>query len=164
MQPQASSSFHFRPATPADLAEVLTWIPDAAALRLWTGPKPEFPVTAEVLWPIIAGEPDTAYALTLSEGGLAGFGQVLPKDGQWLHLARIIISPAHRRQGAGRALCRKLMRIGQQNHPQTEAFTLNVSTENLPAQALYREIGFHEYNREPGLIRMLAPLFAVDQE
>jgi len=85
-----------RPAGLPDLAEILTWIPDAPALERWAGPGKTFPTRPELLWQEIKATHENAFALAQGDR-LLGFGQLLPRPGgASFHLARIIISPRYR--------------------------------------------------------------------
>ena len=129
-------------ATRDDLAEVLTWIHTADDLRLWGGPGLTFPAVVETTWTAIDAE-NTSYGLTNQSGELLAFGQALPRDARWFHLARVIVGPAWRGRGVGRALCEHIMRQCTQGGGRSR-FTLNVYPENLTAVRLYGDLGFAE--------------------
>lgn len=137
-----------RPAGLPDLAEILSWIPDAVAFERWTGPHLAYPTTPERVWAEINPTPENAFAL-VQDNQLVGFGQVRfhYRPGA-LHLARIIINPWFRGQGYGRILCTRLMAAAAANHPHTP-FSLNVHPQNQVAVELYRSLGFRPAAHQP---------------
>ena len=80
---------------------------------------------------------ENAYVLVGVTPAVIGFGQVLPRDDNFLHLARLIVDPGLRGQGIGRNLCVALMNIGAAKH-HAKCFTLNVYESNVAAVKLYR--------------------------
>lgn len=146
-----------RPARLEDLDPVLTWTTDADAVRLWAGPNLGFPVDRERLWQDLFKSPGAPFVLCGTAGEVLAFGQVMHREENYAHLARLIVSPAHRGQGLGRTLCRELMRIAPTFLP-VRWCSLFVYPENQRASALYRSLGFVETGRERGFIRMGAPL------
>lgn len=108
---------------------------------MWAGPKVRYPATPESAWSDMEASGNNAYALVDAEAALIGFGQVLPRDANVLHLARVIVDPELRGQGIGRALCVALMNIGASKH-HAEFFTLNVYESNKAAVRLYQSLGF----------------------
>jgi RimJ/RimL family protein N-acetyltransferase len=134
-------TYTLRPAAPADLETVLTWIDTPDALRLWGGDRLTWPPEVEKTWYEIGADGRNSFALVDVDGRLAGFGQALPHDLGRVHLGRIILSPAARGQGLGRVLVRALIDAAREHfHP--GVITLNVYRENLPAVRLYRSLGF----------------------
>ncbi len=129
------------PATPEHLRAVLRWITSAEDLRLWGGPLITFPPDAQKTWREIGADGGNTFVLFDAEGNTAGFGQVLLRAPGTVHLGRIIVSPALRGQGVGRALVGQLIAVAlERHHP--EQITLNVYTYNTPALELYRSLGF----------------------
>jgi ribosomal protein S18 acetylase RimI-like enzyme len=151
-----------RPATPADAGMALSWTPEDEALRRWAGPGTRCPATAESLWEDITHAGATTYAFESPEAGVVGFGQIRYREQANGHLARIIISPRHRGNGLGRALCLALMREAVRLHP-IQAYTLYVFPDNTRAIALYRSLGFVERGMHEtfNCILMQAPLSAL---
>lgn len=150
------------PATPADAAIALSWTPEDEALRRWAGPAIRCPATAESLWADIDTADATTFAFKSGADGLVGFGQVRFREKTYGHLARIIVSPRHRGQGLGRALCVALMREAGRRHP-IKAFSLYVFPDNINAIALYRSLGYVERGMHPqfNCVLMQAPLTAM---
>jgi ribosomal-protein-alanine N-acetyltransferase len=85
--------------------------------------------------------------------------EVLRTDGRiaayinyWLvrdevHLLNLAVHPSHRRRGLGRALLHHLVDFARRN--QCRYLTLEVRRSNLPAIALYREVGFRPVGVRP---------------
>ena len=89
---------------------------------------------------------------------MVAFGQILRKEGNRAHLARLIVAPAVRGQGYGRALCLRLMQRARQDPAPLESFSLNVYPENAVALTLYRSLGFAEWERgEAGVMMRAGP-------
>jgi ribosomal protein S18 acetylase RimI-like enzyme len=98
---------------------------------------------------------DNAYALVSEESAVVGFGQVLPRADNVVHLCRLIVDPAFRGQGMGRYLCIALMNMGTSKY-QADHFTLNVCESNTAALRLYRSLGFDATERiDSGVIGMV---------
>lgn len=147
-----------RPARLDDLERVLSWAPDADAMRLWAGPTIGFPVSPEQLWDNLHHAPGAAFVLCVPPGGdVVGFGQVMSREDGFAHLARIIVAPSWRGQGLGRVLCTQLMSIAPTFLP-VHAFSLYVYPENHRARTLYRTLGFADAREERGFLRMEARL------
>lgn len=152
------ATHHLRPAQLDDLERVLSWAPDADAMRLWAGPTIGFPVSPEQLWDNLHHAPGAAFVLcATATGEVVGFGQVMSREEGFAHLARIIVAPAWRGHGLGRVLCEELMRIAPTFLP-IHAFSLYVYPENKRARALYRQLGFGDAREERGFLRMEARL------
>ncbi|MDI1337422.1 MAG: N-acetyltransferase [Lacunisphaera sp.] len=151
-----------RPATPADVALALSWTPEDEALRCWAGPSTRCPATAESLWEDLKHSDAATFAFVSPAGDMLGLGQVRFRKQTYGHLARIIVSPHHRGQGLGRALCVALMRAAVRLHPIT-AFSLYVFPDNTNAIGLYRALGYVEKGMHPkfNCVLMEAPLTAV---
>ena len=150
-----------RPATPADVALVLSWTPEPEALRRWSGPATRWPATPGSFWEDINNSDATTFAYDSPETGLVAFGQVRFREQTYGHLARVIVSPAQRGRGHGRAVCVALMREAPRLHPIT-AYSLYVFPDNHHAIGLYRSLGFVENGMHPkfNCVLMQAPLSA----
>ncbi|HVZ66228.1 MAG TPA: N-acetyltransferase [Lacunisphaera sp.] len=153
-----------RPATAADAAVALAWTPRDEDLRRWAGPSTRCPATPESFWQDINNADARSFALELPGAGQVGFGQVRHRENRYGHLARVIVSPAHRGLGLGRWLCTGLMREALRLHPM-EAFSLYVFPDNLPALELYRSLGYVERGKHPRFdcVLMEAPVAGFAQ-
>lgn len=130
-----------KPATPADLQTVLTWVDTPESMKLWAGPALTFPPQPKITWREIGATDENSFALVHLEGKVVGFGQTLLREPDRVHLARIIVSPAARGKGLGRILCQELLRVGVECYRAT-TFTLNVYRNNAAALNLYKSLGF----------------------
>lgn len=130
-----------RPAGLEDLRTILAWVPTLDLLRFWGGPAVDFPPEADRIWRTIEAEGSNTFVLVDREAGILGLGQTLAREPGAVHLARIIVSPAHRGRGLGGMLCRALLACAVNRLGAVRA-TLNVYTDNLPAVACYRALGF----------------------
>lgn len=143
-----------RPARLEDLDVVLPWAPDAEAMRMWAGPTIGFPVAREQFWENLHHVTGEAFVLcAAARGEIVGFGQVMHREADYAHLARIIVSPKRRGEGLGRTLCRELLKVAP-TFLSVRAFSLYVYPENLRARALYRSLGFADTRVERGFLRM----------
>lgn len=96
--------------------------------------------------------------------------QILGYIGMWIvldegHITNLAVHPSYRRQGVGRALLKNLAFEGKKMG--LNYLTLEVRISNLPAQILYKEVGFveagvrpgyYQDNREDALIMWKGPL------
>jgi ribosomal protein S18 acetylase RimI-like enzyme len=74
-------------------------------------------------------------------GELLGLGQLLQKENDRIHMARVIVSPLQRAKGFGELLCRLLIDEGIKQFAKVY-FTLNVYSDNTTAVKLYQKLGF----------------------
>lgn len=145
-------------AKAADLSTVLNWLTSEQECRLWAGPNVRYPATPASAWAEMEASEQNAYALVDAEGVIMGFGQILLREGGVVHLARLMVDPALRGQGMGRALCLALMKQGASQH-YAITFTLNVYKSNKAAFHLYQSLGFVEKNQiDSGAIAMSKPI------
>ena len=129
----------FRPFTPEHADRVASWPLSAAEAVHWCGAT-EYPVPART---ILDWQPDTDVVSTLliTDGMPVGYGELwIDAEENEVELARIIVDPAVRGKGLGRALVRHLLaearKIGY-----ADVF-LRVHPENDAAERLYRTVGF----------------------
>jgi ribosomal-protein-alanine N-acetyltransferase len=114
--------------TPALLNAAL---PDETAYGDAGAPTPEvLPTTAE------------AFTLLVSvDAADIAVGYLLALAGETTHIAELVVDPAARREGRGRALLGTL--IEQAPTP----ITVHVAADNTAAQRLYRSVGFQQQDR-----------------
>ena len=144
------SSTRLRPPTSEDYQAIAAWIPDARAAQRWAGPQLPFPFSAAEI-PSLLAMPDGAkpsYCLVNGAGELAGFGQHWVVQPGAVHLGRLIVSPAMRGQGMGRALCEHLIAAALEA-TQANVVTLRVYRDNPAAIHLYQSLGFTVDPGEP---------------
>ena len=86
--------------------------------------------------------------------GMAGFFRS-PEE-KTRHKARVwgvFVKPEHRGKGIGRALMEELLRRAR-SLPGLEQVTLSVTSAQTAANALYLDLGFSAYGREPQAIKV----------
>ena len=130
-----------RIAEKSDLLTVLGWISGEHECRMWAGPNIRYPATPDTAWQDMEASDGNAYVLVDAASRVVGFGQVLSREGNVLHLGRLIVDPGLRGKGVGRDLCVRLMDMGCASQP-TEYVTLNVYESNRAAVRLYQSLGF----------------------
>jgi ribosomal protein S18 acetylase RimI-like enzyme len=136
-----------RSTTCEELGAVTTWIASERDCELWAGRRVSFPIELEPLADAIDFAETNAFSL-IDGDRLVAFGQLLRKDASRGHLARLIVSPAHRGAGFGERLVRALLEKAR-----AESFarvSLNVNSDNLPAVSLYLKLGFRDAPRPSG--------------
>jgi len=92
-------------------------------------------------------------SIVVIEGTDAGVWMVW-RNAAEIRLVNIELRPEQRGRGVGGALIRGLLREGKERRVPV---TLGVRTDNLPAQRLYRRLGFIPRQTEAGYLRMEAP-------
>ena len=127
-------------ATDADFDEVMTWFPDAASVDRWGGPDFRFPFTRESFIEDCRIDVMDAYVLKSPDGRRAAFGQSYERTGRG-HLARLVVNPAMRRQGAGKRLI-QLIIAALEKQADYDEFSLFVYRHNTPAYHCYLSLGF----------------------
>ena len=113
--------------------------PESIAFRLGSGSDESFVLAAFV---------DDQIA------GMAGFFRS-PEE-KTRHKARVwgvYVKPSHRGKGIGRALMEELLRRAR-SQPGLEQVTLSVTSAQTAARALYEDLGFQPYGREPEAIKV----------
>ena len=81
-----------------------------------------------------------SYALRNPDGQLAAFGQSYERTGRG-HLARLVVNPLARRQGAGARLIEMIIASLHEQFAYDE-YSLFVYRDNLPAYRCYLSLGF----------------------
>ena len=124
-----------------DLNTVIAWIRDKEACKRWAGPLVRFPLTLQSLKKDIEFSEDNTFVMLNDVGELLGLGQLLQKENNRIHMARVIVSPGQRAKGFGELLCRLLIDEGIKRCAKVY-FTLNVYSDNTTALKLYQKLGF----------------------
>lgn len=124
----------------AEIDDVMTWLPDANSVNIWSGPNFRFPFTGETFREDCRLDLMQSWVLRNPEGQLAAFGQAYDRDGRG-HLARLVSNPALRRQGAGRRLIEMIIASLEKTREYDE-YSLFVFRDNAPAYQCYRSLGF----------------------
>jgi ribosomal-protein-alanine N-acetyltransferase len=118
-----------------------SWIMSQEECDLWSGGRVVFPVEQTQM--LEAVNWNNSFNCSLVRASVViGIGQLLKKENDRLHLARILISPEHRGFGFGRILVEKMVELGYANH--SSCLSLNVSPQNKLAISLYESIGFRQ--------------------
>ena len=130
-----------RSSTNDDLSVLMSWIKDKETCRIWAGPLVRFPLVLEHLKEDIQFSEENTFSMINESGALLGIGQLIKKENNCLHMARIIVSPNHRGKGLGNLLCRLLIREGTMRCGESY-FSLNVYPDNTKAVRLYKKLGF----------------------
>ena len=134
-----------RICTTEDLNQIVTWIDSVEESLLWAGDRLSFPIVIESVPDALEFARADSYCL--SEGkALLGFGQLVPKVRERVHLARVIVNPELRDRGIGKFLARQLLELAAAKEP--SSISLNVAPDNAAAIAIYRGLGF-EVARRP---------------
>ncbi len=129
--------------SPDDLAAILAWPQSVTEARWWAGPQTVWPIPIEVVqrW---HADPDVHPYLLVNGSMLLGYGELwIDVEEQEVELARIIIAPAHRRQGLGVAFVRLLLE--EVRNTAYKRF-LRVFPDNHVAMNCYVRAGFTQVN------------------
>ena len=124
-----------------DLHTIMSWIHNEHECINWGGSKVRFPLKIENLLIDIAYTKDNSYCLT-NENKILAFGQLIPKEDGFIHMARIIVTPSSRGLGYGKILCNNLLQITEQLGYQK--VSLYASKSNIISTTLYKKLGFNE--------------------
>ena len=124
-----------------DLNTLISWIKDKEACKLWAGPVVRFPLTLQSLKKDIEFSEKNTFVMVNDVGELLGLGQLIEKENDRIHIARVIVSPLQRAKGFGELLCRLLIDEGIKRFAKVY-FSLNVYSDNTTAVKLYQKLGF----------------------
>jgi ribosomal protein S18 acetylase RimI-like enzyme len=133
---------NFRRFDPALLPELMTWFPDAWALRVWGGPDCRFPFTPEMFRTDSKIDEIDSWSIVDDAGALAAFGQCYVRI-ERCHFGRVSVSPRMRSGGIGTRLFREMARWGMGQFGERE-LSLFVHRNNEAALRLYLRLGFRE--------------------
>ena len=127
-------------ASDADIDAIMSWFPDAEAVDNWGGPVFRFPFSAQSFREDLRLDKMSSWALRAPDGALAAFGQTYERGGRG-HLARLVVKPGFRGQGAGKLLIQRIIDALEASHHYDE-YSLFVYRHNEPAYRCYRSLGF----------------------
>jgi ribosomal protein S18 acetylase RimI-like enzyme len=133
-----SPAIRLVPVTRRHLGELMGWFPDARSCAAWAGPEFRYPYDEATFREDIRLDLPS-HSLVEGDDVLA-FGQYYLRAGR-CHLARLVVSPIHRRRGIGLRLVRELARTGCERLGTREC-SLFVMEDNAAAIATYRRAGF----------------------
>lgn len=143
-----------RPYKAADAETILSWCVDEKAFYQWTaGILGDFPLTAEQFRAVEAHMPFIAF----DETGPLGFFtlRVPEKKPEELRFGFVIVDPAKRGRGLGKAMLRLGLRFAFDVYGASCA-SLGVFENNLPAYHCYKGAGFTDVTlAEPEAYRIL---------
>lgn len=127
--------------TDAHLEKLMGWFRENPLdCMRWGGPEFRHPYTKATFREDVRYAELPSYSLLNENDELLGFGQYYERKGR-CHLARLAISPNHRRQGLGKTLVRKLSQRGCHDL-KVDHCSLFVLSDNTPAIRLYQRLGF----------------------
>ena len=140
-----------------DLSTVTGWIPDADTLNLFTGPRLQWPLTAEQLIDMELLDGFSAWIAVDEELTAVGHFD-LTLDHRTARLGRVIIDPEKRGRGLAHALIH--LAIARARELDADEIQLNVIAGNGPASRTYERAGFtrHPTPLRPGVERMFLAL------
>lgn len=123
-----------------DWDAIMTWFPDAASVDVWGGPDFRYPFTRQSFIEDCRIDVMDPYVLISPDGDRAAFGQSYERAGRG-HLARLVVNPRLRRQGAGKRLVEMIIASLEERHAYDE-YSLFVYRHNAPAYRCYLSLGF----------------------
>lgn len=136
---QSEAELTLRTREERDLAQVVSWVPDADALFLFSGSRLSWPLTANQLREVTAASGLVPYVVIALSGELVGHFDLCVVDGV-ARLGRVILDPTLRGRGCSRTVIdfalAEAQRLG------AERVRLNVIASNTPAIRAYRRAGF----------------------
>jgi RimJ/RimL family protein N-acetyltransferase len=135
-----------RPTVVEDLKPLLNWISSEEEMRLWSGPGFLWPLNADQLRAYFeestSGRRLLWSAVTIGDGALVGHASLaIQAQGAIGRLGRVLIDPAHRGTGLGRALVTSAVAAGF-TQTKIDTMTPGVYRHNTPAYRLYEDLGF----------------------
>jgi len=158
---QIADSLRVRARNEQDVLQVVGWVPDAAALYLFSGTRLTWPLTAQQLQSMVGVDGVTSSVVVLPSGDLVGHFD-LAIDASVARLGRVIVNPALR--GRGLAITVVHLALAEAQQLGVEVVRLNVISTNEPAIRTYRRAGFTAVAGNPdraGVIVMERALGAV---
>lgn len=134
---------------PADFAILRTWATTPREVYLFAGSERHWPLGDDVLTEWLALPNTTAWTAVLDADQATPIGHIeLVRTGPTTgRLARVLLDPAKRGKGYGRALTAAAMAASRAAG--VSELELNVITGNAPAVGTYRSLGFQELGANP---------------
>ncbi|MET4001780.1 MULTISPECIES: GNAT family N-acetyltransferase [Arthrobacter] len=138
----------------ADLDTIVGWVPDAAALYLFTGSRLTWPLSTKKLSEMESNPNLSAWIGSSDSNGKRVGHFDLTQHGVSFRIGRVIIDPAQRGQGLAGLLVAQAVAKGQALG--ASRITLNVIAGNSPAIRTYERIGFRTTptSVEPSVLAM----------
>ena len=141
------ASLSIRVRNERDVDEIVGWVPDAAALYLFSGLRLTWPLTASQLQGMVAIEGLAPSVVVTSSGELVGHFD-LTVDGQVARLGRVIVKPALRGRGLAGVIVD--LAVAEAQRFGADIVRLTVISTNEPAVRAYRRAGFAPVAGDPG--------------
>lgn len=133
----------YAPFDPARLPELMRWFPNAASCHVWGGPHFRWPFDEATFGAdACIGSLPSRMLVADDDRSMIAFGQYYRRVGR-CHLGRLAVRPEVRGRGAGTRLIHALCAEGGRALDVAE-FSLFVLVRNVPAERLYRRLGFEE--------------------
>jgi ribosomal protein S18 acetylase RimI-like enzyme len=136
-----SSVLSLRDFVPSDYPELISWFPDAAALRLFAGTSAQWPLTIDGLSARAEAQVSEAFTAVLDDSDVAvGHVELIRETQEQVRLARIAIAPNLRGQGLVAQLLER-----SSDYAREAGFrwiSLLVLPENLSAKRAYTRAGY----------------------
>lgn len=127
------------PCPPGLAAMVSSWAPTVAEVSAWCS-RADAPVPPDVIVGWGARSDVRAYVLRTAADMPIAYGELwIDDDEHEVEIARVLVDPAHRGGGVGRALTSALVAAAREHH---DAVFLRVEPGNDAALACYRAAGF----------------------
>jgi ribosomal protein S18 acetylase RimI-like enzyme len=140
MSRQSERDLQLKPFGTAWAETILAWITTPQELRWWSA-RQDFPLTDPAVFDTWQADPQIAPHVLLRGDAPLAYGEVWFDDAdRTAELARVIVSPRHRRQGHARALIERLSAVVQKAG-YGDVF-VRVFPDNIPAIRCYRAAGF----------------------
>ena len=134
-----------RPYKPEDADTILSWSRDERSFYQWSaGVMGAYPLTREAFAFVEGLMPFTAFG----ESGIIGFFTLRETEPGTLRFGFVIVDPALRGQGIGRAMLAQGLRFAFELYG-AERAVLGVFENNSAAAACYRAAGFRDVTPEP---------------
>lgn len=140
------ASLSIRVRNERDVDEIVGWIPDAAALYLFSGSRLTWPLTASQLQGMVAIEGLTPLVVVTSSGELVGHFD-LTVAGQVARLGRVIVNPALRGRGLAGVIVD--LAVAEASRFGACVVRLTVISTNEPAVRAYCRAGFAPVAGDP---------------
>lgn len=127
-------------------ATVLGWVNSPEELLYWSA-RMDFPLTDATVFDQWHSDPEIAPYMLLIENGLVAYGEIwLDETEASAELARLVVSPQHRRRGLGRLLIERLACIA--HGAGYQQLWVRVFPANAAALGCYESAGFTRVSEE----------------
>lgn len=140
--PTNLGDMELRPAGPADVVHLLSWVDTWADVVMWTGPYAvSWPLVAEQVAQAQFGDPGAVPWMLVDGDEPVGHARILVGEGGAARYGRVLVAPEARGRGVGRALVTKTVEAALARDD-VHRLTLGVFRQNAPARRVYEAVGF----------------------